>query len=79
MLFAYATSAFLIERLFRIVKPKLLTLSWFEWYWTKFVSIRDKIGHKLRNPPLAVRSGGTYLRQRSRGRGGRRPSRRPSR
>jgi hypothetical protein len=52
MLFAYATSAFVIERLFRIVKPKLLTLSWFEWCWTKFVSIRNKIGHKLRNPPL---------------------------
>jgi hypothetical protein len=51
MLSAYATSAFLIERLFRIVKPKLLTLSWFEWTWTKFVAIRDKIGRRLWNRP----------------------------
>ncbi len=52
MLCAYAASALLIERLFRIVKPKLLTLSWFEWSWTKFVTIRNMIGHRLRNRPL---------------------------
>ena len=51
MLSAYATSAFLVERLFRIVKPKLLTLSWFEWTWTKFVAIRDKFGRRLWNRP----------------------------
>lgn len=49
MLCAYAISAFLIERLFRIVKPKLLTLSWFKWGWMKFVTIRNRIGRRLWN------------------------------
>lgn len=52
MLCAYAISAFLIERLFKVVKPKLLTLSWFEWAWTKFVTICDMIGHRLGKRPL---------------------------
>jgi hypothetical protein len=30
---AYAASLFLVERLFRIVKPKLLTLAWFARFW----------------------------------------------
>ena len=55
MLSAYATSVFLIERLFRIVKPKLLTLSWFEWAWTMFVTIRDKIWRRLRNRQPSAR------------------------
>jgi hypothetical protein len=39
---AYATSLLLVERLFRVVKPKLLTLPWFVWFWTRFVWLRSK-------------------------------------
>jgi hypothetical protein len=39
---AYATSLLLVERLFRVVKPKLLTLTWFVWAWTWFVWLRGK-------------------------------------
>jgi hypothetical protein len=39
---AYATSLLLVERLFRVVKPKLLTLHWFVWLWTRFVWLRSK-------------------------------------
>lgn len=37
---AYATSLLLVERLFRIVKPKLLMLPWFAWLWKRFVAFR---------------------------------------
>jgi hypothetical protein len=37
---AYAASLFLVERLFRIVKPKLLTLPWFARLWDWFVALR---------------------------------------
>jgi hypothetical protein len=37
---AYATSILAIERLFAIVKPKLLTLNWFARLWTWFVGLR---------------------------------------
>jgi hypothetical protein len=40
MLFAYLVSVLLVERLFKIVKPKLLTLSWFVMSWKKFVAAR---------------------------------------
>jgi hypothetical protein len=40
---AYAASIFLVERLFEIVKPKLLTLGWFAWLWTWFVALRGRI------------------------------------
>jgi hypothetical protein len=39
---AYAASLLLVERLFRVVKPKLLTLPWFVWFWTRFVWLRSK-------------------------------------
>jgi hypothetical protein len=39
---AYAASLFLVERLFRIVKPKLLTLPWFARLWDWFVALRGK-------------------------------------
>jgi hypothetical protein len=39
---AYATSILFVERLFRIVKPKLLTLPWFERLWTCFIALRGK-------------------------------------
>jgi hypothetical protein len=37
---AYSTSVFAIERLFAIVKPKLLTLNWFARLWTWLVGLR---------------------------------------
>jgi hypothetical protein len=43
MLFAYAGSLLVVERLFKIVKPKLLTLSWFAALWKSFTSARKKM------------------------------------
>jgi hypothetical protein len=40
---AYAASIFVVERLFLIVKPKLLQLDWFAWCWTRFVAVRDRV------------------------------------
>jgi hypothetical protein len=39
---AYAASLLLVERLFMIVKPKLLTLPWFVRLWEWFVALRGK-------------------------------------
>jgi hypothetical protein len=39
---AYAASLLLIERLFMIVKPKLLTLPWFARLWDWFIALRGK-------------------------------------
>jgi len=40
---AYATSLLLVERLFRIVKPKLLTLRWFAKLWAWLVALKSKV------------------------------------
>jgi len=40
ILAAYAASLLLIERLFAIVKPKLMTLGWFARLWTRIVNLR---------------------------------------
>jgi uncharacterized membrane protein len=42
MLGSYAAGLFFVERLFKVVKPKLLTLPWFALAWTWFVTVRDK-------------------------------------
>jgi hypothetical protein len=39
---AYAASLFVTGRLFKIVKPKLLTLQWFTTIWSWFVAVRDR-------------------------------------
>jgi hypothetical protein len=39
---AYAASLLVIERLFRVLKPKLMMMGWFAWLWSGFVSIRTK-------------------------------------
>jgi hypothetical protein len=39
---AYLGSLFVVERLFKIVKPKLLMMPWFAKIWEKFLSLRDK-------------------------------------
>ena len=43
LLMAYAVSLLFVERLFRVVKPKLMTLSWFARSWTRFVACRNKV------------------------------------
>jgi hypothetical protein len=40
---AYVCSLVLVERLFRIVKPKLLTLPWFARFWSGVITLRRKI------------------------------------
>ena len=42
MICAYAASLLVTERLFSIVKPKLLKLPWFATIWHWFVAVRDK-------------------------------------
>lgn len=42
MIGAYAVSLFVTERLFVIVKPKLLCLPWFAAFWRWFVALRDQ-------------------------------------
>lgn len=37
---AYAASLLILERLFRIVRPKLLTLPWFARLWFVVLSVR---------------------------------------
>ncbi|MBW7966140.1 hypothetical protein [Bradyrhizobium sp. BR 10261] len=38
----YALSLLVVERLFIIVKPKLLTIPWFAKVWEAFVSVRTR-------------------------------------
>jgi hypothetical protein len=42
LLSAYAVSIFFIERLFVMVKPKLMTLGWFARCWRLFATFREK-------------------------------------
>ena len=41
---AYAVSLLFIERLFRLVKPKLLMMDWFAAIWSKLEGVRDRLG-----------------------------------
>ena len=41
MIIAYSGSFFVSERLFRVLKPKLLILPWFGMMWSWFVTVRD--------------------------------------
>jgi hypothetical protein len=40
---AYAASLLVIERLFRVLKPKLMMMGWFAKLWTGFVGVRTRI------------------------------------
>jgi hypothetical protein len=40
---AYAVSILFVERLFRIVKPKLMMLHWFAQSWTRLVALRNRV------------------------------------
>jgi hypothetical protein len=39
---AYTASLLFVERLFRVVKPKLLTLPWFAKLWHWFTEVRHR-------------------------------------
>ena len=42
LIVAYALSIFVVERLFRILKPNLLKIRWFAKGWHWFVGVRAK-------------------------------------
>ena len=46
---AYAASLLLVERLFAIVRPKLLTLPWFARFWTWLLAVRSKMSEWFRS------------------------------
>jgi hypothetical protein len=46
---AYAASFLVVERLFRIVKPKLLMLPWFARLWAWFIVVRGKVAGLFRS------------------------------
>jgi hypothetical protein len=48
MICAYAGSLFITERLFVVLKPKLLTLPWFAVAWQWFMTVRDKLVYWFR-------------------------------
>jgi hypothetical protein len=52
MLCAYVLSIFVVERLFKIVKPKLLTLPWFAVIWRWSIAARRKLVAWLHRKPI---------------------------
>ena len=40
---AYAASLLVIERLFRVLKPKIMMMGWFNRMWTGFVALRTRL------------------------------------
>jgi hypothetical protein len=46
---AYAVSLLMVERLFVIVKPKLLQFRWFAKLWALIFLCRSKIAKQFRN------------------------------
>jgi hypothetical protein len=40
---AYAGSLLVVERLFRVLKPKLMMMVWFARLWTGFVALRTRL------------------------------------
>ena len=49
-------SALIVERLFKIVKPKLLTLSWFVIIWKKVIAARRTALRWLKSKRLRKRT-----------------------
>jgi hypothetical protein len=49
---AYAASLLCVERLFRVVKPKLMMLGWFASLWTRFIAFRSKVIPWVHKIPL---------------------------
>lgn len=48
IIFAYAASLLVIERLFTMVKPKLLKLHWFAKLWARVVVFKCRIAKSIR-------------------------------
>lgn len=46
---AYAASLLVVERLFALVKPKLLKLHWFAKLWAWLIVIRHKLARPFRS------------------------------
>lgn len=40
---AYAASLLVVERLFRVLKPKIMMMGWFNRLWTGFVALRTRL------------------------------------
>jgi hypothetical protein len=57
MVCAYTISLVVTERLFAIVRPKLLELPWFAAIWRPFVAIRGRVLRRLRGLFGARRTG----------------------
>jgi len=57
----YAFSLVVVERLFVIVKPKLLTIPWFATLWEAFVSVRTRLSDVL-GGWIGLRPNGCILR-----------------
>ena len=48
MIAAYAVSLVFVERLFKVVKSKLMTMNWFAYIWTWYIAMRDTAWRRLR-------------------------------
>lgn len=48
IIFAYAASLLVVERLFTMVKPKLLKLHWFARLWARVVVFKYRIAKSIR-------------------------------
>ena len=51
MIAAYAVSLVFVERLFKVVKSKLMTMNWFAHIWTWYTAMRDTAWRRLRALP----------------------------
>jgi hypothetical protein len=49
MIVAYLGSLLIVERLFRVLKPKLMQLPWFSKLWIWLVTLRDRTWRSLRS------------------------------
>ncbi|MCK1475995.1 hypothetical protein IVB27_14545 [Bradyrhizobium sp. 197] len=57
---AYAASLLVVERLFRIVKPKLLMLPWFARIWSCFAVLCGRVFHRSK---IAAATGARFRRR----------------
>jgi hypothetical protein len=48
MIAVYAVSLVFVERLFKVVKSKLMTMNWFAHIWTWYTAMRDTAWRRLR-------------------------------
>ena len=57
MVAAYAASLLVLERLFRVVKPKLLMLVWFDKMWNWVMALRDRVMRVMPWPSVPADGG----------------------